>query len=166
MYDGCRLFYWVMQMAYKKYCARCGCNRLIDATKTYCSLHAATNAERNAEYDKTRRDKGAKEYYNSSEWQTARAAALARDTGIDVYIYMTERRVVPATMVHHIVELREDYSRRSTLSNLISISEATHEGVIKKAYSNPETKREMQQKLRKAVKNYQKVVGGQKEVFG
>lgn len=148
-------------MAYKKYCARCGCNRLIDITGTYCGVHAGTNAERNAEYDRTRRDRKAKAFYNSAEWRTARAAALARDTGIDVYIYMTEHRVVPATMVHHIVELREDYGKRSTLSNLISISEATHEGVVRKAYGSPDTRRVMQKALREAVKGYQRtVVGG------
>lgn len=147
-------------MALKKYCARCGCNRLIDITQRYCKVHTRTNAERNAEYDKTRRDRKAKAFYNSNEWQIARAAALARDTGIDVYIYMTERRVVSATMVHHIVELREDYTKRSTLSNLISVSEATHEGVIRQAYSNPDTKRAMQRELRKAVKDYQRIVVG------
>ena len=73
---------------------------------------------------------------------------------------MTEHRVVPAVVVHHIVELREDYSKRSTLSNLISISEATHEGVIRQAYSRPDTKREMQEALRQAVRDYQKVVAG------
>lgn len=161
MHGSSRLFCWAGGgMAYKKYCARCGCNRLIDITKTYCEAHARTNAERNAEYDRTQRDRKAKTFYNSIEWQTARAAALARDTGIDVYIYMTEHRVVPATMVHHIVELREDYSKRSTLSNLISISEATHEGAIRQAYSSPDTKRTMQQALRRAVKDYQKIVVG------
>lgn len=147
-------------MTYKKYCARCGCRKLIKLTETYCKEHARTNAERHAEYDRTQRDGKAKAFYNSAEWQMARAAALARDTGIDVYIYMTEHRVVPADMVHHIVELREDYSRRSTLDNLISISEATHEGVIKKAYRNLDSKREMQQALRQAVKDYQKAVAG------
>ena len=147
-------------MALKKYCARCGCDRLIGMGETYCRIHARTNAERNAEYDRTQRDRKAKAFYNSVEWQTARAAALARDTGIDVYLYMTERRVVPATMVHHIVELREDYAKRSTLSNLISVSEETHEGAIKKAYSDPGKKREMQRKLRKAVKDYHKIVVG------
>lgn len=147
-------------MAYKKYCARCGCDRLIDATKTFCEVHTKTNAERNAEYDRTQRDRKAKAFYNSTEWKTARAAVLTRDAGIDIYIYMTEHRVVPATMVHHIVELREDYSKRSTPSNLISISETTHEGVIRKAYSKPDTKRKMQQELREIVKNFKKVVGG------
>ena len=148
------------KMALKKYCARCGCNRLVDITETYCKAHARTNAERNAEYDRAQRDRKAKAFYNSAEWQTARAVALARDTGIDVYIYMTEHRVVPAVVVHHIVELREDYSKRSTLSNLISISEATHEGVIRQAYSRQDTKREMQEALRQAVRDYQKVVAG------
>ncbi len=161
------VFYWqVRKIAYKKYCARCGCSKLIDITKTYCKEHERTNAERNAEYDRKQRDKKAKAFYNSTEWQTARAAALARDTGIDVYLYMTEGAAVPATTVHHIVELREDYSKRSALDNLISVSEATHEGVIRQAYGRPETKREMQRKLRKAVKNYQKVAGGRNEVFG
>ncbi|MCI8483492.1 MAG: HNH endonuclease [Lachnospiraceae bacterium] len=148
-------------MELKKYCAKCGCNRLIDITKTYCNAHERTKAESDAEYDRKYRDKKAKAFYNSSEWKTARAAALARDTGIDVYLYITEGRIIPATIVHHIVELREDYTKRSTLSNLISVSEETHEGTIKKAYSKVDTKRKMQQDLRRAVEEYQKkVVGG------
>lgn len=147
-------------MAYKKYCARCGCRTLIDMTETYCKAHAKTNAERNAEYDRKQRDRKAKAFYLSTEWKMARAAAMARDTGIDVYAYMTEGRIVPATMVHHIVELREDYSKRSALDNLISVSRETHEGAIRKAYGKPEKKREMQQALRKAVENYQKILAG------
>lgn len=147
-------------MAYKKYCARCGCSRLIDITETYCEAHARTNAERNAEYDRTQRDRKAKAFYMSAEWQMARAAALARDAGIDVYLYVTEGRVVPAKIVHHIVELREDYTQRSSLSNLISVSKETHEGVIRKAYSNPRKKKEMQQELRKAVEVFQKIMAG------
>lgn len=147
-------------MAYKKYCARCGCSRLVDITETYCEVHARTRAERNAEYDRKQRDKKAKAFYLSVEWKMARAAAMARDTGIDVYLYMTEGRIVPATMVHHIVELREDYAKRSALSNLISVSRETHEGAIRKAYGKPEKKKEMQQALRKAVEDYQKILVG------
>lgn len=147
-------------MAYKKYCAHVGCNRLIDITKVYCPIHSRTNAERNAEYDKTQRDKKAKAYYNSAEWKAARARTLARDTGIDIYLYVTEGRVVPATMVHHIIELREDYTKRSSPSNLISVSEATHEGVIKQAYASAEAKKDMQRTLRRCIVKYQEIVGG------
>ena len=38
----------------------------------------------------------------------------------------TEGKVVPADMVHHIIELSEDYSKRCTLDNLISVSSRTH----------------------------------------
>lgn len=147
-------------MAYKKYCVHVGCNKLIDITKVYCPAHSRTNAERNAEYDKTQRDKKAKAYYNSAEWKAARARTLARDTGIDIYLYVTEGRVVPATMVHHIVELREDYTKRSSPSNLISVSEATHEGAIKQAYASVEAKRDMQRTLRRCIAKYQELVGG------
>lgn len=147
-------------MALKKYCNHCGCSRRIDISQTYCAEHSKEKTERNAEYDRLRRDKKAKAFYNSLEWQAARAAVLARDTGIDVYIYMTEKRIIRADMVHHIVELREDYTKRSALDNLISMATATHEGVIRQAYSRPDTKREMQQALREAIAGYQRVVGG------
>lgn len=147
-------------MALKKYCSRVGCNRLIDITERYCPIHTKTNAERNAEYDRTRRDKKAKAFYNSKEWETAREAVLARDNGIDIYIYCTEGRVVPATMVHHIVELREDYSKRINLNNLISVSEETHERTIKKEYRTKETKERMQQELRRCIKKWQSIREG------
>jgi 5-methylcytosine-specific restriction protein A len=147
-------------MSLKKYCARCGCNRLIDITETYCDRHTTTNAERHAEYDRTQRDRKAKAFYNSTEWKAARTAVLARDMGIDVYIYMTEHRAVPATLVHHIVELKEDYSKRCTLDNLISVSEATHEGVIKRAYSKTDTREALQKQLRQVVRDWQRVTAG------
>ena len=131
-------------MVLKKYCARCGCNTLIDISQRYCSKHTKTNAERNREYDQTQRDQKAKTFYNSAEWKATRARVLARDTNIDIYLYITQGRYIPATLVHHIVELREDYTKRCDLDNLISVSEETHEKIIKQMYSKPETKKQMQ----------------------
>lgn len=117
-------------MALLKYCNRNGCNKLVPQGVRYCKEHTvnktAENRERHKEYDAHCRNQTAKAFYNSSEWKATRARVLARDTGIDIYLYITEGRVVPADTVHHIVELMEDYSRRCDLDNLISISEATH----------------------------------------
>lgn len=146
-------------MALKKYCARCGCNNLIDMGEQYCSKHKQTKTERNREYDKTQRNKDAKVFYNSAAWKKTRNAVLARDNCIDVYLYVKEKRIVPATLVHHIVELREDWSKRCTMSNLISVSEKTHEGIIKTAYKKDETKKKMQKELRNAMRLY-KGLGG------
>ena len=141
-------------MALKKYCARSGCNNLIDMGERYCSKHKQTNAERNREYDRTQRNKEAKAFYNSTAWKKTRNAVLTRDNFIDVYLYVKENRIVPATLVHHIVELREDWSKRCTMSNLISVSEETHERTIKTAYKNEETKAKMQRELRNAMRLY------------
>lgn len=100
-----------------------------------------------------------KAFYNSSEWKATRARVLARDTGIDIYLYITEGRVVPADTVHHIVELMEDYSKRCDLDNLISISEATH-SMISKAYKDEIKKAQMQQTLRECISEYKKRLAG------
>ena len=152
-------------MALKKYCNSIGCNRLIPITEIYCPIHSRSKAERNTDYDRTRRDKKAKAFYNSKAWEMARAATFARDNGIDIYIYFKEGRVVPATMVHHIVELKEDYSKRCDLDNLISLSERTHEGPIKKAYKNNASKEHMQRELRKCIEKWQSIREGRSEKF-
>lgn len=145
-------------MAFLKYCNMQGCSRLVPLGVKYCEAHAVTRAAedkgRHKAYDKYKRNQEAKAFYNSTEWQYARAAVLARDNNIDVYIYIMEGRAVPATTVHHITELSEDYSKRCDLNNLISVSEQTH-SVIGKVYSS-KRKKNMQKTLRKCLNEYKK----------
>ncbi len=120
-------------MALMKYCNRNGCSKLVPQGVLYCVAHSYTKAERQKEYDTHCRNKASKAFYNSNEWRAARARALVRDTGIDIYLYITEDKAVSADMVHHIIELTEDYSKRCNLDNLISVSDKTHKTVIDKA---------------------------------
>lgn len=142
-----------------KYCNRTGCNRMVPQGVRYCTAHktVATSQERqrHKEYDAHCRNKKAKDFYNSVQWRNARARALVRDNGIDVYLYIKEGRIVPADTVHHIVELSEDYSKRCAADNLISISEATH-SMISKVYRDAAKKKEMQQTLRECMRVYKK----------
>ena len=144
-------------MPLRKFCAHPGCNKVIDITKTYCDRHTVTKAQRDKEYDTKHRDRKAKAFYNSKAWQTVRQRILALDNHIDLYLYATERRIVKASLVHHIIEYREDPSKGLDPNNLISVSEETHEKTIKQAYANEESKREMQDQLRKAIKEYRNV---------
>lgn len=150
-------------MALMKYCNRSGCCQLVPQGVKYCAAHAigktAENRQRHKEYDAHRRNQKAKEFYNSAEWKAARARAMTRDAGIDIYLYIMEDRIVPANTVHHIVELLEDYSKRCDIDNLISISEATH-SMISKVYRDDAGKAAMQQKLRECIKKYKKRVDG------
>lgn len=158
-------------MALMKYCNRAGCNRLVPQGVKYCAAHTVgkteENRQRHKEYDAHCRNQKAKGFYNSAEWKAARARALARDAGIDVYLYVTEGRVAPADTVHHIVELMEDYSKRCDMENLISISEATH-GMVSKAYKDAAKKAAMQQELRECMREYKRRAagaGGRKKVL-
>lgn len=150
-------------MALMKYCNRNGCNKLVPYDVRYCKAHTidktAENRERHKEYDAHCRNQTAKAFYNSAEWRAARARTLARDTNIDIYLYITEGRVVPADTVHHIVELMEDYSKRLDPDNLISISEPTH-SMISKAYKDEAKKAAMQQTLRECIQEYKRRLAG------
>lgn len=61
-------------------CNKAGCHEL--TRERYCSKHKAeydrADSQRHKEYDRTKRDKTAAEFYKSKEWQRARAEALAR----------------------------------------------------------------------------------------
>ena len=148
-------------MALMKYCNKTGCRRLIPQGIKYCKAHAADategNRERHKEYDQHCRNQEAKRFYNSAAWRDTRAKVLARDSGIDIYLYIMEGRIVPADTVHHIIELAEDRSKRLDMDNLISISEATH-SMISKAYKDMAKKKKLQQELKNCIKEYKKRV--------
>lgn len=146
-------------MALMKYCNRAGCNKLVPQGVKYCKEHMTDHTEENRrrhrEYDAHCRNQKSKRFYNSAEWKAAREMALARDMGIDVYLYIMERRAAPADTVHHIVELTEDYSKRCDMDNLISVSEQTH-SMISVAYKDTAKKEEMQRLLRECMDAYGK----------
>lgn len=150
-------------MALMKYCNRSGCNKLVPQGVKYCAAHATNkteeNKQRHKDYDTHCRNQRAKDFYNSAEWKAARVRAMTRDAGIDIYLYITEKRIVPADTVHHIIELKEDYSKRCDIDNLISISEATH-NMISKVYKDSMRKAAMQQTLKECMREYKRRLTG------
>ena len=146
-----------------KYCNRSGCNRLVQQGVKYCTAHTinktAENRQRHKEYDSECRNQKAKAFYNSTEWKTVRAKVIARDASIDIYLYITDNRIVPANTVHHIVELMEDYSKRCDMDNLISVSEETH-NMISREYKDATRKAAVQQVLKECMLEYKKKMIG------
>lgn len=51
---------------------------------------------------------------------------ILRRNPIDIYMYMTKGKVIPADTVHHIIPLRSDWSKRLAISNLMSLHHDTH----------------------------------------
>lgn len=77
-----------------------------------------------------------------------RSAAMEADGGIDVYLFMTEGKLVPADTVHHIVPLQDDWQKRMDINNLMSLSHGTH-SMIEQMYKKdkPGTAKKLQEML-------------------
>lgn len=130
-----------------KRCSRCG-KRLSAGQQCPCLK------KRHWEYDKYSRDKKTKDFYGNAEWEKARIAALEADGGIDVYVYMTTGEILLADTVHHIVPLKDDWSRRTDVRNLISLHHDTH-SMIEQMYRKDKagmirTMKEILRKFREA----------------
>ncbi len=116
-------------------CKKCG--RLIPYPLTYCTEHTPTKqdkADTNKHYDiKIRHERDAEytAFYHSTEWGNMRSFILNKYNGLDLYAYMIHHKVIQATMVHHIIELKEDYSLCLEINNLIPLSDASHREINK-----------------------------------
>lgn len=72
------------------------------------------------------RDKTSADFYNSSEWRRARNMARVRDEETDAWAYLKEGIVQPGNVVHHIISVTERPDLRCALTNLITVSAASH----------------------------------------
>lgn len=127
-----------------KRCSRCG-RRLPEGSICSCIK------QRHKEYDKLSRDKKSKQFYNGREWEAARDAAIQRDQGIDVYIYMTTGEILPADTAHHITPLKDDWNKRCDINNLMSLNHDTH-SMIEQMYKKD--KPGMQKQLQEMLQAY------------
>ena len=100
------------------------CTNLTRNKSGYCEEHERDKAEISKQYDHTR-DKKYVKFYHSTEWNNVRQQALRRDKGLCQYC-LREKEITYADMVHHIVEVRTDWTKRLVLSNLISLCDSCH----------------------------------------
>lgn len=101
----------------------------------------------------------------SAEWRKARAVALSLYDGLDIYAYYIQHRVVTADMVHHVVEIEDDWTRRLDLSNMLPLSNGNH-GVISALYKKDEaTKAATQRQLWGIMAEHWREYGGIEKVL-
>ena len=130
----------------KKFCSCCN-NCLIDINEKYCEKCKIKKEkeikENRKDYFKRyneNRDKEIYSFYNSKEWTSIRAVIKQRDLGL-CQVCLQQKILTPMHTVHHIIELKEDYSLRTTESNLISVCSTCHHK-IHRAYDT-DAKEEM-----------------------
>jgi len=146
----------------------CRYGALIPHGASLCSTFAAASEgtnSRHMQYNRTRRNSKAAAFYVSGEWRPVRANTLRLYDGLDIYAYYIQHRIATADMVHHIIELDEDWSRRIDMTNLLPLSNQNH-GIISALYEKDEaTKRQTQQLLFGLIASHWKDAGGIEKVL-
>lgn len=77
------------------------------------------------QYDKSKRNKKARAFYKSAAWQKCRQVVLERDNFL-CQKCLKRKQITPADMVHHIVELLDDWNKALDLNNLESLCNSCH----------------------------------------
>lgn len=111
----------------KKYCSRCNV-RLINLNEKICSVCQSKNDNRHKEYKKYRTDVKEQQFYNSKEWKIVRERIRNRDNGYCL-VCQSEKSLRFMDTVHHIEELKENWSTRFDEENLISVCESCHQHI-------------------------------------
>ena len=120
---------------------------------------------RHMEYNLFRRNKKTAQFYVSKEWRAMRGYILSRYDGLDIYAFHVQHRIATADMVHHIVEIEDDWNRRLDPLNLFPLSNSNH-GIISALYDKDEdTKHRTQIQLQRILQTHWEPYGGIKKVF-
>ncbi|MFR2916938.1 MAG: hypothetical protein ACLTKQ_08390 [Acutalibacteraceae bacterium] len=126
----------------------CRCGKIIPQALEMCPECAQHAADRHKEYNATRRNKRAYAFYTSAEWRKARALRLQHAGGLDLYALYVDGVIQYAEMVHHIVPLSEDWSKRCEQRNLFPLTNANHNKIEALYDSSIAEKKQTQQLLR------------------
>ena len=122
----------------KKICPRCN-RRLVSISKKYCEVCEAKANARHKEYKRYRTDDKEQRFYSDPDWIRKRDKIKYTDNGYCLRcLNNNDHRTIDT--VHHIVELKEDWSKRFDDDNLISLCESCHQ-VIHRQYKTCEKKK-------------------------
>lgn len=111
----------------RKPCREFSCSNL--TRETYCDTHqevAKDNAtQKRRQYNTVIRDSKTEGFYQSMDWRRLRAMAIARDNYLCQWC-LKNGELQRAQVVHHVVEVKEDWSKRLDLDNTESLCHACH----------------------------------------
>ena len=133
-----------------KQCPRCKTLHSITVEcPNKCFEHLKKESDRY--YDKHKRKN--KEVYNSKKWELTRQRSLATSDNMCLYTLYKYNRIVPATLVHHIIEVESNKRLIYDLDNLIPLSDTAHREVHRRYKS--ENIDQVQEELRQYKQLYQ-----------
>ena len=116
-------------MNLKKFCPKC--NEVLISINDKCCENCMikTKKERHEYYRIYNQNRDSiSDFYNTKEWRAIRLIALARQLHL-CQVCLTKKIFTKADMVHHIIPLRDDYTKGLELDNLICLCDTCHKKV-------------------------------------
>lgn len=108
-------------------CAEISCGNLTE--KAYCKTHEKIGEENRRDftrkYNQYGRNPEINSFYQSSAWKQLRSLAYNRDNGL-CQRCLKQGVIQQAHIVHHIVEVKDDWNRRLDIDNLESVCHVCH----------------------------------------
>lgn len=106
----------------------CRCGKIIPYNIKLCGSCIQENKNNTKQYKQRYYDRDSKynKFYSSSEWEKIRRATIVRDKGLCIDC-MNNNTITPAYTVHHIIPIKDDWSKRLSMSNLVSLCESHHQ---------------------------------------
>jgi len=116
----------------KKPCAKLGCYKLVEYPNLYCDIHKEyqekLRANKYKEYNDLRKNDKGQSFYKSKQWVNFREFILSRDNYL-CQECLKNKELNPGNLVHHIIPIKIDYSRRLDEANCITVCNSCHEKI-------------------------------------
>ena len=143
----------------------CKCGKLISQSLKMCKECEGKYPSRHVIYNNTKRSKTAAEFYLSKEWRAMRTCIINVFDNIDIYALYMEHELLTCEMVHHIVELEEDWEQRLNPLNLVPLNQRTHNKITALYKQSKSSMKTTQKQLRELIEYHFKEVGGYQKVL-
>lgn len=109
----------------------CSCGKKIEYSLGKCDECKAKAEESKKARQKKYRDSKTKDkemmFYNTREWNRLRTYIVNSYLNMSVYSYYKTGQVVDSQVVHHMVEVRDNWDRRLDKFNLIPVTKKEHQ---------------------------------------
>ena len=136
-------------MALKKLCSKCN-SIMIQKLDTYrcvkCIEDNTDKKESYKYYNKNIRDSKSQSFYNSKEWKYIRKSVLSRDLGLCL-VCRKSGIITTSSLVHHIIEVKEDITKALDPTNLITVCDRCHSRIHSDYKKNKATRQKELSKL-------------------
>ncbi len=111
-------------------CRYTTCTELTRDASGYCTDHEYIAQENHMKYKKSRTDKKEQSFYCSGNWIKLRTVVLGRDHGLCQHC-LAEGKVTLVDVIHHIIPIKRDWSKRLDINNLICLCNSCHQQIHK-----------------------------------